>query len=58
MALELHMDARLIVPTDSKSISWIAARPPDSSLNVEKAQRLLANKPANIKQALNEFSGD
>jgi dTDP-4-dehydrorhamnose reductase len=34
MALELHMDARLIRPTDSRSISWIAERPPDSSLNV------------------------
>jgi dTDP-4-dehydrorhamnose reductase len=56
MADEFHLDKKLIIPTNAKSSSWVAERPLDSSLNVEKAQKLLSNKPVTIKDALRMFA--
>jgi len=56
MADELHLDRNLVLPTNVKSSSWVAERPLDSSLNVNKARKLLASKPMDIKQALREFA--
>ena len=56
MANEFHLEMKLIIPINSKSSSWVAQRPLDSSLNVEKAQKLLSNKPVDIKSALLEFA--
>jgi dTDP-4-dehydrorhamnose reductase len=56
IANKFQMDRTLIVPIDSRSTSWFAKRPLDSSLNVEKAQKLLTNKPENIELGLNEFA--
>lgn len=55
IAAEFGMNMKLIIPTDAKSSTWIAERPFDSSLNVEKAQQLLSNKPMTIKMALHDF---
>jgi dTDP-4-dehydrorhamnose reductase len=46
------LNTNLIIPKLSKEISWIARRPKDSSLNIEKAQQTLENKSLKIKQAL------
>jgi len=56
IAREFHMDQKLITPADPKSTAWIAERPGDSSLNVDKAQSTLANKPVSISEALSEFA--
>ena len=45
-------DPTLIIPSESSDFSWAAKRPKDSSLNVEKAQNTLKNKPLQIDQAL------
>ena len=50
------MDLELVVPTDAKSSTWFAERPLDSSLNVDKAQKLLSNKPRNIESAIHDFA--
>ena len=56
IANKFQMDRTLIIPIDSGSTSWFAKRPFDSSLNVEKAQKLLTNKPEKIEVALDEFA--
>lgn len=47
-----NLDPRLLKPVSSKDMSWIARRPRDSSLNIEKAKRILDNKPLRISEAL------
>lgn len=47
-----NFDVNLIVPILSNEISYVARRPRDSSLNVEKARQMLNNKPLRIEQAL------
>ena len=56
MADQFQLDRKLILPTNAKLSSWVAERPLDSSLNVNKAQKLMASKPMDIKQALKEFA--
>jgi dTDP-4-dehydrorhamnose reductase len=56
LANEFNLEMKLIIPTNSKTSTWFAQRPLDSSLNVEKAQKLLSNKPVDIKSALREFA--
>lgn len=46
------LNTNLIIPSLSKEFSWIARRPRDSSLNIEKAQQTLESKPLKIEQAL------
>jgi len=56
MADEFQLDRRLVLPTNGKLSSWVAERPLDSSLNVNKAQELLVSKPIDIKHALKQFA--
>jgi len=56
IARGLGMSNELIVPTDSKSAPWTAKRPPDSSLCVREARRLLSIKPLGIREAVGEFA--
>jgi len=49
------LDTNLITPVSSKEILWAAKRPMDSSLNVEKAQQTLRNKPLKVEQALKKM---
>lgn len=46
------LDTDLITRASSKEISWIAKRPKDSSLNVDKACQTLKNKQLEIREAL------
>jgi dTDP-4-dehydrorhamnose reductase len=55
IAKTFNLDTSLIIPSSSKEIPWIAKRPKDSSLNVEKAQQTLKNKPLKIGQALRKM---
>ena len=52
IAKSFELDDTLINPINSSEINWIAKRPRDSSLNVEKANRILSNKPYTIREAL------
>ncbi len=52
IAQTFNLDANLISPCLSADFSWAAKRPRDSSLNTEKAQQTLKNKPLQIRQAL------
>lgn len=52
IARKFNLDERLIQPITSNEISWIAQRPRDSSLNVEKASRTLKIKPLDIHRSL------
>jgi len=56
IARTFHVQSELVVPISAQSSSWKAKRPRDSSLNVEKAKILLANKPATLEEALTEFA--
>ena len=56
LANEFNLDVKLVTPVKADSSTWIAKRPSDSSLNVEKAQKLLSNKPIDITSALHEFA--
>jgi len=46
----------LIVKARSSEMNWKAARPKDSSLNVDKASNILYNKPEDFEQALKQFA--
>ena len=50
-----NLETDLITPVESTKIPWIAKRPRDSSLNVDKALETLENKPLQITSALNEL---
>jgi dTDP-4-dehydrorhamnose reductase len=52
IARKFNLDECLIQPITSNEISWIAQRPRDSSLNVEKASRTLKIKPLDIHRSL------
>jgi dTDP-4-dehydrorhamnose reductase len=56
LANEFNFEIKLIVPINSKTSTWFAQRPLDSSLNVNKAHKLLSNKPVDIKNSLREFA--
>jgi dTDP-4-dehydrorhamnose reductase len=51
VANQFDLNAALINPVSSKEMRWTAQRPADSSLNVEKANRLLNNKPMSLDTA-------
>ena len=55
LAETFSLDKNLITPVSSKEIKWIAKRPKDSSLNINKAHQTLRNKPLKIEQALLEM---
>ncbi len=49
------LDTSLIDPCTSDEMSWIAKRPKDSSLNVEKAMQTLESKPMVIDEAMEKM---
>jgi dTDP-4-dehydrorhamnose reductase len=55
LASVFHIDPTIITPSTSKDFSWPAKRPKDTSLNVEKAQRILKNKPLPVDKALSKL---
>ncbi|AWR98170.1 dTDP-4-dehydrorhamnose reductase [Acidianus sulfidivorans JP7] len=52
LAKTFGYDESLIKPIKMDELKWKAKRPMDSSLNVEKASKLLNNKPLNVDDAL------
>ena len=52
LAETFNLDPKYIKPVQSEHIKWIAKRPKDSSLDVNKAKRTLAIKPLEIREAL------
>ena len=52
LAARFGLDKCLLSPVRSASMNWLAKRPMDSSLNVEKAVRTLATKPLQLDEAL------
>jgi len=53
-----NLETDLVTPVESAKISWVAKRPRDSSLNVDKALAMLENKPLHIVDALNEMKSE
>jgi dTDP-4-dehydrorhamnose reductase len=51
LAKTFGLDASLIRAIQAKDLQWKARRPTDSSLNVEKAQKLLRSAPLSIESA-------
>lgn len=58
LAKRLQLDENLVIPVKTSSISWKAERPPDSSLNVDRAFQILDNKPVPVEVALDEFAAE
>jgi dTDP-4-dehydrorhamnose reductase len=52
LAETFNLDPKYIKPVQSEHVKWIAQRPKDSSLDVNKAKRTLAIKPLEIGEAL------
>ena len=50
-----NLDNTLLSPSNSSSTSWLAKRPKDSSLNVEKSLKELNTKPLHIDEAIKEM---
>jgi dTDP-4-dehydrorhamnose reductase len=53
-----NLDTKYLTPTQSNRIKWVAKRPKDSSLNVNKAEQTLTNKPLNIHEALEKMKDE
>ncbi len=51
----MGLSKSLIFPVDANQLQWKAKRPPDSSLDVSKASRLLTRGPVQIQEALRLF---
>ena len=49
------LDETLISPSTSREMNWLAKRPLNTSLNVEKASKKLNNNPLKIDEALNKL---
>jgi dTDP-4-dehydrorhamnose reductase len=55
IAQVFNLDSDYITPLRTDHIKWVAKRPRDSSLNVEKAELALTNKPLKIHEALKKM---
>ena len=55
IAETFQLDKTLISPAKSSEMKWLAKRPKNTSLNVEKASKILKNKPLKIQDALNKL---
>jgi dTDP-4-dehydrorhamnose reductase len=55
IAETFNLDQNLLRPTSSEKMPWIAKRPRDTSLSVEKAKQTLKNKPLQISEALSRL---
>jgi len=54
-AENFNLDTNLISPASSKEIPWTAKRPRDSSLDVDRANQTLKNRPLKILDALKKM---
>jgi len=52
IAETFNLDKKYMKPVTSEHVKWIAKRPKDSSLDVDKAKRNLVSKPLEIREAL------
>lgn len=55
LASAFRLDENLLRSIPSTNLTWVAKRPPDSSLDVREALENLGNKPITINEALGEF---
>jgi dTDP-4-dehydrorhamnose reductase len=55
LAKQFNLNRGLIKPALSTDMKWIAPRPQDTSLNVEKATQHLVNKPITLSEAFTEL---
>ena len=55
IAERFQLDETLISPSTSREMNWLAKRPLNTSLNVEKASKKLNNYPLKIDEALNKL---
>ncbi len=55
LAEKLHLDKSLISPAEFHEMKWIARRPKNSSLNVDKALKKFRRKLLKIEDALTRF---
>jgi dTDP-4-dehydrorhamnose reductase len=59
IAKTFRLDSSLIRPIKMKQLTaWMAKRPKDSSLNIDKIQKQLKTKPLNISEGLNKMRED
>ena len=55
IAETFELDEAGVCPSRSNEMNWLAKRPKNTSLNVEKASNILDNKPLKIKEAIKKF---
>ncbi|MDG6919712.1 MAG: dTDP-4-dehydrorhamnose reductase [Nitrososphaerota archaeon] len=55
VAKELELDGSLLRPARGEEVGWRAVRPRDTTLNVSKANSLLAAKPESLEESLRAF---
>ena len=55
IAEAFNLNKSLMNPAESRAMNWIAKRPENSSLNVQKALETLKNKPLKIDDALTKL---
>lgn len=58
LAKTFDLDNELVSPVGAAELKWKARRPRDSSLDVRMAQRLLAQKPIEVKEACELFRNE
>jgi dTDP-4-dehydrorhamnose reductase len=58
IAETFNLEKNYLLPTSSKEMQWLAKRPKDSSLNVDKAKQTLKNKPLQISEALSKLKSE
>ena len=58
IAETFKLDKNLIEPAKSEQMTWKAKRPKNTSLNVDKATRMLQNEPLKIQEALNTLKDE
>ena len=56
LASAFRLNEKLLKPIASTTLTWVAKRPRDSSLDVRKALGHLVNKPLAVDEALQEFA--
>jgi dTDP-4-dehydrorhamnose reductase len=55
LAEAFGLDPKYLIPVQAEQMNWIARRPKDSSLSVNKAEQTLKNKPLSIREALEKM---
>ena len=55
IARKFNLDQIFLKPVSCKEMPWLAKRPKDSSLNVDKANQTLTSRPLNIDEALSKL---